>query len=393
MERSLPARSPVGSLDILWRPFEALAGLARTSFQVLSRHRRLRIALLAGLVALPLLVGGWLLLRKSSFTAVEHVKVSGLHGTQAKAIETALTGAAEHMSTLDVRPGALRAAVASFPVVRTVRAIPSFPHGLRIEVIEQLPVAALTVNGARTAVAADGVVLGPALLSGSLPVLGDQQGGAARSEIGLLAGGHVRDESLLAALTVLGAGPKPLARLATRVFTSPVGKGLTVAMRSGLLVYFGDASRPHAKWLSLARVLADPSSTGASYIDVRLPERPAAGFAAGVAPPEGTASTAGQLATPEATVAALAAGLTATTGGGAPTAAGSTAGAGPTAGGGSTAAGESTTGSGSTPPGGATATTEASSAAPPEAAAGSAPAESTATSESQTPGATSAPGG
>ena len=109
MERSLPARSPVGSLDILWRPFEALAGLARTSFQVLSRHRRLRIALLAGLVALPLLAGGWLLLRKSSFTAVEHVKVSGLHGTQAKAIETALTGAAEHMSTLDVRPGALRA--------------------------------------------------------------------------------------------------------------------------------------------------------------------------------------------------------------------------------------------------------------------------------------------
>ena len=69
------------------------------------------------------------------------------------------------MSTLDVNRGALRAAVASFPVVRAVRAVPSFPHGLRIEVTEQLPVAALTIDGARTAVAADGVVLGPALLS------------------------------------------------------------------------------------------------------------------------------------------------------------------------------------------------------------------------------------
>jgi cell division protein FtsQ len=403
MERSIAARSPAGSLDILWRPFEAVGGLARSGFQAISRHRRLRIALLAVLVALPLLAGGWLLLRKSSFTAVEHVRVSGLHGPQAKAIETALTGAAEHMSTLDVRPAALRAAVASFPVVQSVKAIPSFPHGLRIEVIEQLPVAALTVNGARTAVAADGVVLGPALLSSSLPAL--------NGYYEPLPGQRVQGPNLLAALTVLGAAPEPLAKLATRVFTSSGGQGLTVAMRSGLLVYFGDASRPHAKWLSLARVLADPSSAGASYIDVRLPERPAAGFAAGVTPPESTASTAVQTTTPESTVAALAAGLKATAGGGSTTAAGSQAATGlpagggstaagesttageSTSGGGSTATGESTTGGGSTPAAGSTATTEAPSTAAPEATAGAVPAESTATSEAETPGATLAPGG
>ncbi len=70
---------------------------------------------------------------------------------------------------------------------------------------------------------------------------------------------------------------------------SPRGRGsgragLTVAMRDGLLVYFGDASRPHAKWLALAAVLADSSSAGADYVDVRLPERPAAGFPPGRAP-------------------------------------------------------------------------------------------------------------
>jgi cell division protein FtsQ len=352
MERSVAARSPVGFLDILWRPFEAAGGLARGSFQAIARHRRLRIALLTMLVALPLLAGGWLLLRKSSFTAVEHVKVSGLRGPQAQTIEAALNGAASHMSTLDVQPAALRAAVVSFPVVRTIRAIPSFPHGLRIEVTEQLPVAALTIAGTRTAVAADGVVLGPALLSSSLPTLSDQQGTTQPQP-----GQRVQGQSLLAELTVLGAVPQPLERFVTRVFTSSGGQGLTAAMRNGLLVYFGDASRPHAKWLSLARVLADPSSAGASYVDVRLPERPAAGFSSGGVPSDGAASTAGQVSAPESTVAALAEGLTATTSGG-----------------------SSTTG-GSTPVGGSTSTTEAAST--------SGAAESTSTSGSETP----APGG
>jgi hypothetical protein len=41
-------------------------------------------------------------------------------------------------------------------------------------------------------------------------------------------------------------------------------------------------------------VLADPGSVGASYVDVRVPERPAAGFPPGVTPPavEGSQSEA-----------------------------------------------------------------------------------------------------
>jgi cell division protein FtsQ len=315
MERSIAARSPIGSLDILWRPFEAAAGLARGSFQAIARHRRLRVAALAVLVALPLLAGGWLALRKSSFVAVEHVHVRGLEGPQAQAIEAALDGAASHMSTLAVNPAALRAAVASFPVVKSVRAIPSFPHGLRIEVSEQLPVAALTIAGQRTAVAADGVVLGPGLITGSLPALSEGQGVVPQ------VGRHVQGASLLAELAILGAEPRPLARFDARVFTGSKGEGLTVAMRNGLLVYFGDATRPHAKWLSLARVLADPSSAGATYIDVRVPERPAAGFASASALAESTSSTGatgstGATATaPEATVAELAVKLTESTNG------------------------------------------------------------------------------
>jgi cell division protein FtsQ len=293
------------------RPLTGAASLARAGAAFALQRRRLRIALLCMLIAMPLLGGGWLWLRKSPFVSVRQVRITGVHGPEAQAVRAALAQAARGMSTLDVNTGALRAAVAPLLVVRAVRVVPRFPHGLRIEVSEQLPVAALTVAGVRTAVAADGVVLGSALLSGSLPSVSGPAFPAP--------GKRVHGASLLAALSVLGAAPTALARHVERVFTGT--QGLTVAMRNGLLVYFGDASRPHAKWLSLARVLADSSSVGASYIDVRLPSRPAAGFPAGATPPGASTTTSTGSGAPsgeasgssESAVASLAAGLSSRT--------------------------------------------------------------------------------
>jgi hypothetical protein len=141
-------------------------------------------------------------------------------------------------------------------------------------------------------------------------------------------------------------------------------------MRNGLLVYFGDAARPHAKWLSLARVLADSTSAGAVYIDVRVPERPAAGFSSADAPAASMASTGQQQATtPEATVAALAAGLTDDTNG------------------------EPAASSAATPATGSTSTTEATSTAPGAAESSTGTTGTTATSEPETPAASAPPGG
>jgi cell division septal protein FtsQ len=230
--------------------------------------------------------------------SVKRVQISGVHGPDAQAIDGALAGAARHMTTLDVRPAALRSAVARFPVVRTVSASASFPHTVHIRVVEQLPVAALSVNGQRTAVAADGVVLGPVLLRSPLPVLG--------ANVEPAPGHRVTNWTVLAALTVLGAAPSALLRVSERVFFS--SKGLTVAMRNGLLAYFGDAARPHAKWLALATVLVAPGSAGATYVDLRLPARPAAGFSGGSASEARAAAESGSMGTP-GTAAALAAGL------------------------------------------------------------------------------------
>jgi len=242
--------------------------------------------------------------RHSSFVSVQQVRVGGAGGPQGAAIEAALIDAAHGMSTLAPNQSALMAAVARFPQVSEVRAIPSFPHGMRIIVVEQAPAAVLIASGVRTAVAADGVVLGPALAVSTLPSVA----GAFIPPVG----SHLSNPLELEAMAALGAAPHALSGLVSRAYVGP--RGLTLAMRNGLLVYFGDANRPHAKWLSLMSVLADPSSAGASYVDVRLPGRPTAGFGAGARAEATQASaTAAGKGSSESTVAALAAGLKAAT--------------------------------------------------------------------------------
>jgi cell division protein FtsQ len=289
------------------RPWSALAPIAAVPAALIAHHRRLRLMLIATLVLVPLGYGGWRWLRSSSLVAVDHVQVSGVHGPDASEIEQALTAAAHRMTTLDVNRRALLAAVAQFHVVQSISVSPSFPHGLRIRVHEQLPVAALDVGGVKTAVAADGAVLGPAFLTSGLA--------AVNGAYVPPAGGQVHDASLRGLLEVLGAAPAQLAPFIVRAFDGP--RGLTIAMRDGLEAFFGDASRPHAKWVALALVLADPSAAHASAVDVRTPERPAAQFPAGYAPAtaaaaEGAASASG--GSSESLATALAAGLAASAG-------------------------------------------------------------------------------
>jgi cell division protein FtsQ len=277
-----------------------IGGLTRPLSWALPRGataKRLGIAL----AALALLGGGWLLLRKSPLVSVEHVQIAGVQGVDAGQIDAALRGAARGMSTLTVNVGALRAAVAPFHVVRKLSISTSFPHGLRIHVVEQLPVAAMSVGGTRTAVAGDGAVLGPDLLASErvpLPAITLAAGSPAPL------GGHVENAIARAELTVLGAAPRVLLGWVSKVFKGP--EGLTVAMRNGVSIYFGDATRPHAKWLSAARVLADPSSAGATYVDVRAPERPAAGTTAAGGLAGDTANGQASASDTDATSAALA---------------------------------------------------------------------------------------
>ena len=235
---------------------------------------RLRLVLAVVVCLVLVLGGGWLWLRDSSLVGVQRVTVVGQSGPDAAAIRSALTSAARGMTTLDVRVPQLRDAVASFPEVKNLRVSTQFPHGVRIQVIEQLPVAAVEVGGRRMGVAGDGTLLHDTSATASLPLI----------PLAVPPGGpRLTEPSAVNAVAVLRVAPYQLLARVTQV-SMVAGHGLVAQVRGGPAIYFGDATELRAKWASATAVLGDAGSAGAAYIDVTDPGRPAAGAGAAATP-------------------------------------------------------------------------------------------------------------
>jgi cell division protein FtsQ len=238
------------------------------------QRRRLRVIAIAFLAGVAVAIG-WTWLRDSSLVAVEQVVVTGATGPEAANVRRALETAARDMSTLHVRRAELETAAAPYPIVESITVRTDFPHGLRIMVHEHDPVAAVIVDGRRTAVAADGTILRgtPARAVPVIPLTSPPAGDRVTSARGLRS------------IALLAAAPAALRARVARV--SHGTNGLTAALRNGPPLYFGSPDRLGAKWSAAARVLSDPTSAGTTYLDVRVPERPAAGGLEQIAPPEG----------------------------------------------------------------------------------------------------------
>jgi cell division protein FtsQ len=239
---------------------------ARRAARVLARLRAMRLRYkIAWLVAVPAIgVLGWMVLRDSRLFSVEEVTIAGIAPDVQPGVQEDLFAAARSQTTTDFSVGALRSAVAPYTVIAGVRAQTSFPHSVRIEVVERHPLAHLQVGHRWFLVAADGTIVtgararDPAVLrSTSLP-----------------AGGRTRDGFVLMALRILAAAPAPLRERVVAI-TAPHGL-LTIYLHRGPRLIFGNPVLPHAKWDAVAAVLSVPSSRGASYVDVQVPSRPAA---------------------------------------------------------------------------------------------------------------------
>ncbi|MGZ6708047.1 MAG: cell division protein FtsQ/DivIB [Solirubrobacteraceae bacterium] len=244
-------------------------------------------------LVLAVLAGAWLWLRDSSLVSVRKVTVTGVSGADAPRVTAALEQAARSMTTLHVRDGQLRTAVQPFPAVIGVEAHSQFPHGMRITVREHVAVGVVTSGGARLPIAADGTVLRGSTSSG-LPVIATHRPPATE---------HVIDPHTAAIVRMLAAAPPQLRAQAAKAFLG--ARGLTVQLSDGPALYFGGTDRLAAKWAAVATVLADKSSAGVTYLDVRLPERAAAGGLAPPVQPTDTSTTGGtvgaQPAQPSAT--------------------------------------------------------------------------------------------
>jgi len=230
-------------------------------------------------------------LRDSPLVAVEDVKVTGLTTKDAPRVRAALASAAHSMTTLHVDQAGLEDAIAAYPVVRTLEVQADFPHGLEIHVVEHRPAA--LVGG--LPVSGDGTILRGLPVEGRLPELDAR---------GKLDGDRLSDPAALHAAHVAGGAPAPLRGRLERIDVR-AEEGIVVELRDGPELIFGDARHTRAKWTAAVRILADPKAVGASYIDVRLPGRPAAGGlpaetltpvapagSAELAAPTGTATTA-----------------------------------------------------------------------------------------------------
>jgi len=250
------------------------AGRLRAALTPGPRARRglivagLVVALLAGLYML------WL--RDSSLVAVDDVTVTGVQGRDAERIRTALVATAETMTTLHVDRERLANAAAAFPSVARVEATPDFPNGLRIEVVEHRPVAIAQAGGRSQPLAADGSVLAGIRASDDLPKIDLAVAMPARR----LGPGAARD-----AAAVAGAAPAKFVGRVESIGRKGGAMGVVATLDDGTELIFGAPAQLAAKWAAAVRVLADDDAQGATYLDVRIPERPVAGGLAPVVAP------------------------------------------------------------------------------------------------------------
>jgi cell division protein FtsQ len=219
--------------------------------------------------ALALAALGWFWLRDSPLVAVGDVTVTGVSGPDAGRIRAVLQDAARDMTTLHVSEGDLHSAVAAYPQVKDVHVTTHFPHRMDIAVIEHNPVAVIVADGKRVPVSGDGHLLRSV-----------QPGDIATVQMNSVPGGdRLTDARANAAVAMLAAAPSALRAKVQNVWTG--SRGLSARMSAGPLLYFGTTERMEAKWAAVTRVLEDPAAAGALYLDVRIPERTAAGGLAG----------------------------------------------------------------------------------------------------------------
>lgn len=229
------------------------------------RPRRVLILVLIAALALAAVYVFWL--RDSALVAVERTEVTGLSSERAAEIQNALAEAATGMTTLHVDTAELREVASSYPEVAAIEIDPDIPTVLEVEVTERRPVA--TVAGPDdelVPVAADGTLV---------PTLGTPAELARLPQPQADATGALADERNQTALAVVTAAPTELAE---RIELVEQREGALVAeIAGGPAIVLGDESRLEAKWLAASAVLAEGAAASASYVDVALPERPAAG--------------------------------------------------------------------------------------------------------------------
>jgi cell division protein FtsQ len=239
---------------------------------------RLHFSLGRTLVGVSVVVGvlslGYLAARSTSLFALQSVAVSGARGAVEADVRAALRPLdGESLVTVDT--DTVERQLSALPSVRGARVDRAFPHGLRVVVVPERPVAVLRSGRAAW------------VLSGSGRVIRGIESNTNRRlpRIWLAAGAVFEPGATLA----IPAASKALRAIASLPAQFPVqvrtartaGDSVVLALSIGMEVRLGSADDLDAKVASAAAVLrglSDSELTEFDYLDVSLPERPVAGI-------------------------------------------------------------------------------------------------------------------
>lgn len=253
MHRPAPATRPVLPLKGRFRAFGAPGG---------QPGKGAKIA--AGVAGTLGLLGCILL-----FTPIAHprdLQVEGATGSRASQIRAAIEDAAGSQSTFRMSEDELMAAVADYPEVAEIQVAAHPPFRADLTVVMRPPVGRAQIGGRTFTLAGDGTVLERAS-EAAVPKL-DHSLGALLLRDGRLVGDG-------GALRVLGTAPEQLLDLIRVVRRGDAG--LEIELQRGPRLIFGSAESAASKWAAATAVIADGAATRATYIDVRVPGRPAVG--------------------------------------------------------------------------------------------------------------------
>ena len=134
--------------------------------------------------------------------------------------------------------------------------------------IEHQPAAIAVSDSGRVPVAGDGTILRGLAVKGSLPT--SRGRGRARHRSCSIARPAERR-------AVAGARARRCCAARIEDVQRRSDDGYVAELRDGPELIFGAATRLRAKWAAAARVLADLEARGATYVDLRIPSRPAVG--------------------------------------------------------------------------------------------------------------------
>jgi cell division protein FtsQ len=218
-----------------------------------------------GVILLGLVViggGGWWVTNSALFQ-LRTLRVSGNSRVSAQDVAR-LGGLTEHTNVLWFSSSVVERSLERDPWILSARISRVLPSVITVTIEERVPVAILTPG--RWLAAADGIVLAPAEQAGGLPEV-------TVAETDLHVG--LRLLSPPPELTVLGSLPSGF--LKNVVSVAGDSGNLTLILRSGVTVLYGDESRATEKARALQSVLNWTSRNGVkpTYVDVRAPTTPA----------------------------------------------------------------------------------------------------------------------